>query len=171
MAVAVYAGTFDPVTFGHLDIIHRAAAVYDRLVVTTTEGMSKAPLFSLEERLELLRANLARAANIEVLPFTGLLVEFVRSLGAPVIVRGLRAASDFESEFEMAMMNRSLAPDIETVFFVTSPQFMFVSSTLIREIAFGGGDIDPFVPPTVRDAIIEKLSRLGIEQQRPGGKG
>jgi pantetheine-phosphate adenylyltransferase len=161
MTVAVYAGTFDPVTFGHLDIIRRAAGVFDRIVVTATEGISKTPVFTLEERIDLLAVNLRNDPNVVVLPFTGLLVDFVRSIGAKVIVRGLRAASDFEYEFEMAMMNRSLAPDIETAFFVTSPQYMFVSSTLIREIAFGGGDITPFVPPSVRDAIITKLARPG----------
>lgn len=160
MAIAVYAGTFDPPTFGHLDMIRRAADVYDRLVVTTTETASKQPMFSLEERLDLLRTNLAQDTNIVVLPFTGLLVDFVRSIGAKVIVRGLRAASDFEYEFEMAMMNRSLAPDIETVFMVTSPQFMFVSSTLIREIAYAGGGISPFVPPSVENAIMSRLGRL-----------
>lgn len=161
MSIAVYAGTFDPVTFGHLDMIHRAAAVYARVVVTTTEVTSKQPMFSLAERLELLRGNLDHERNIEVIPFSGLLVDFVRSIGAKVIVRGLRAASDFEYEFEMAMMNRSLAPDIETTFMVTSPQYMFVSSTLIREIGSAGGDVSPFVPPSVKDAIMIKLGRLG----------
>lgn len=163
MAVAVYAGTFDPVTYGHLDIIRRAASVYERLVVTTTEGVSKVSMFSLEERLQLLHGTLDGDPNVVVLPFTGLLVDFARSVGARVIVRGLRAASDFEYEFEMAMMNRSLAPDIETVFFVASPQYMFVSSTLIREIAHGGGDITPFVPVKVSDAIINKLAGPGID--------
>ena len=163
MAVAVYAGTFDPVTYGHLDIVRRASSVYERLVVTTTEGISKDSMFSLEERLELLRATLDGDKNVVVTPFEGLLVNFARSIGARVIVRGLRAASDFEYEFEMAMMNRSLAPDIETVFFVASPQYMFVSSTLIREIAHGGGDITPFVPVTVSNAIMTKLAGPGTD--------
>ena len=162
MATAVYAGTFDPVTFGHLDIINRAAEVFGKLIVATTENVNKKALFSLEERIALLRGNLDGEPQIEVREFSGLLVDFVRSVGARVVVRGLRAAGDFDYEFEMAMMNRSLAPDIETVFFVTSPQFMFVSSTLIREIAARGGNIDPFVPPTVRDAIIQKLSQLRL---------
>jgi pantetheine-phosphate adenylyltransferase len=161
MATAVYAGTFDPVTLGHLDIVRRAAAVYDRLLVTSTEGSSKEPMFTLEARLELLREVVQPIDNAEVTQFTGLLVDFAREAGAKVIVRGLRAASDFDYEFEMAMMNRSMAPDIETVFFVTSPAFMFVSSSLIKEIALGGGDISPFVPDIVRNAIIE---RLGLPQ-------
>jgi pantetheine-phosphate adenylyltransferase len=158
-STAVYAGTFDPVTFGHLDIIARSAEVFSRLIVATTDNINKSELFSLDERLALLRSNIDNEPRIEVQSFEGLLVDFVRHVGAKVIVRGLRAAADFDYEFEMAMMNHSLAPDVETVFFVTSPQFMFVSSKLIREIAFRGGDISPFVPPSVRDAIISKLGR------------
>lgn len=161
MTTAVYAGTFDPVTLGHLDIVRRAATVYRRLVVTATEGSSKQPMFPLDARLDLLREVVRGVDSVEVKSFSGLLVDFARELGAKVIVRGLRAASDFEYEFEMAMMNRSMAPDIETVFFVTSPAFMFVSSSLIKEVAMAGGDIAPFVPDVVRNAII---NRLGLPQ-------
>lgn len=161
MTTAVYAGTFDPVTLGHLDIVKRAATVYDKLVVTATEGSSKQPMFPLDARLDLLRDVVRGVDSVEVKSFSGLLVDFARELGAKVIVRGLRAASDFEYEFEMAMMNRSMAPDIETVFFVTSPAFMFVSSSLIKEVAMAGGDIAPFVPDVVRNAII---NRLGLPQ-------
>jgi len=161
MATAVYAGTFDPVTLGHLDIVRRAATVYERLVVTATEGSSKLTMFPLETRLDLLRSVVQPVGNVEVKAFSGLLVDFARESGAKVIVRGLRAASDFEYEFEMAMMNRSMAPDIETVFFVTSPAYMFVSSSLIKEIATAGGDISQFVPDIVRNAII---NRLGLPQ-------
>lgn len=157
MATAVYAGTFDPVTLGHLDIARRAAAVYDNVVLTCTEAASKTPMFELDTRLSLLRETTSDIPNVQVEPFSGLLVDFARSKGAKVLVRGLRAASDFEYEFEMAMMNRSMAPDIETVFFVTSPAYMFVSSSLIKEIARAGGDIAPFVPDLVRNAIITKL--------------
>lgn len=157
MLKAIYAGTFDPPTLGHLDIIRRAAAVHDELVVTTTETPSKTPLFSVAERISLLRQMTVDIPNVPVEPFTGLLVDYARKHGAKVLVRGLRAASDFEYEFKMAMMNRSLAPELETVFFVASPEYMFISSTLIREIAFGGGKIDTFVSQNVLDAIIAKL--------------
>lgn len=159
MAKAVYAGTFDPVTFGHLDIITRAAEVFDQLVVTTTDNINKQPLFPLEERLKMLRDVLDSRSGIEVRPFSGLLVDFAREIGARVLLRGLRAAADFDYEFEMGLMNRELEPRIETVFFLTRPQYMFVSSQLIKEIALKGGDVSPFVPPAVQDAIIAKLGR------------
>ncbi|MCB1216498.1 pantetheine-phosphate adenylyltransferase [bacterium] len=158
MATAVYAGTFDPVTFGHLDIIGRSAQVFERLIVATTHSHSKNPLFSLEERVDLLRRSVAgMPGEIEVRSFSGLLVDFARTVDASVLVRGLRAAGDFDYEFQMAMMNRALAPEIETSFFVTNPRYMFVSSSLIREIAAAGGPLDEFVTPLVRDAIISRL--------------
>jgi len=159
MTKAVYAGTFDPVTFGHLDIIGRALDVFDELVVTTTQNVNKSSMFSLEERLSLLKQTLGDNPGIEITHFSGLLVDYARQVGASVLVRGLRAAADFDYEFEMALMNRELAAEIESVFFVTRPKYMFVSSSLIREVAIKGGDINPFVPPAVRDAIITKLSR------------
>lgn len=159
MAKAVYAGTFDPVTFGHLDIISRGAEVFEQLVVTTTDNINKQPLFPLEERLAMLREVLDSRPGIEVRPFSGLLVDFAKECGAQVLLRGLRAAADFDYEFEMGLMNRELAPQIETVFFLTRPQYMFVSSQLIKEIAMKGGDVSPFVPPVVQDAIIHKLGR------------
>jgi len=159
MTKAVYAGTFDPVTFGHLDIISRGAEVFDELVVTTTDNINKEPLFKLDERLAMLREVLDSRPGIEVLPFNGLLVNFALEVGAQVLLRGLRAAADFDYEFEMGLMNRELAPQIETIFFLTRPQYMFVSSQLIKEIAMKGGDVSPFVPPAVQDAIILKLGR------------
>jgi pantetheine-phosphate adenylyltransferase len=159
MGTAVYAGTFDPVTYGHLDIICRAAKAYDRLIVTTTYTPIKNTLFSLEERIDLLQQSLKDSPRVSVQPFKGLLVDFVKEVNARVIVRGLRAASDFEYEFEMATMNRSMAPEIETVFLVASPEYMFISSSLIREIAYAGGAIDKFVPAPVKDAIINKVCR------------
>lgn len=166
MTRALYAGSFDPVTYGHLDIVQRAAEVFDELIVCTTHNVNKRELFSLEERLELLRETISglpgergSRCKINVDSFNGLLVDFAKAQGAQVLVRGLRAASDFDYEFEMAMMNRQLEHDIETVFFVTSPQYMFVSSSLIREIAFSGGDVGPFVPIKVKNAIMSKLDK------------
>ena len=156
---AVYAGTFDPVTFGHLDIIGRALEVFDELVVTTTDNLNKTAMFTLEERLAMLRETLADKPRVTVTTFHGLLVDYAREIEAKVLVRGLRAAADFDYEFEMALMNRELAHQIESVFFVTRPIYMFISSSLIREVAIKGGDITPFVPENVRDAIISKLSR------------
>ena len=157
MTKAVYAGTFDPLTFGHLDIIKRASGVFDDLVVAATDNPGKAPMFSLDERLAMIEGILGTDTRISVQTFSGLLVDFIRKVGARVVVRGLRAASDFDYEFEMATMNRTLDKDMETVFFVSSPEFMFVSSSLIREIAQAGGDITPYVPTGVRDAIMSKL--------------
>jgi pantetheine-phosphate adenylyltransferase len=159
MLTAVYAGTFDPVTYGHLDIISRAAAVYGRVVVATTENVSKRPLFSVEERLEQLRLTLDGQANVELASFSGLLVDFARAVGARIIVRGLRAASDFDYEFEMALMNRSLAPEVETSFFVASPEYTFVSSSMIKEVARNGGDVSRFVPPNIQNAIMQRLGQ------------
>ncbi|MDQ3023119.1 MAG: pantetheine-phosphate adenylyltransferase [bacterium] len=159
MLTAVYAGTFDPVTHGHLDIIRRAAALYERLIVAIPGESAKQPLFSLERRLELLRAELDGQSGIEVASFEGLLVDYARNAGARLLLRGLRASSDFEYEFQMALMNRALAPDIETVFMITRPEYMFISSSLIREVARSGGDITKFVPERVRTAIIGELGQ------------
>lgn len=158
MDTAVYAGTFDPVTFGHLDIVRRARAVCSRLIVATTNTVSKQPLFTLDQRLGLLREALVDLPEVEVSSFSGLLVDFCRQVGARTIVRGLRAVSDFEYEFEIAMMNRSLGADIETVFLIASPEYMFVSSSLIRAVAASGGSVSQFVPPHVQDAIIRRLA-------------
>jgi pantetheine-phosphate adenylyltransferase len=159
MTAAIYAGSFDPVTYGHLDIIRRAAEIYRPLYVATTSNTGKNPMFDPEERIALMRRALNGAGHIEVEAFDGLLVEFARLRGAKVLIRGLRAAADFDYEFGMAMMNRALAPEIETVFFVTDPRYMFISSSLIRQLAQAGGDVGSFVPPVVRDAIMDKFSR------------
>jgi pantetheine-phosphate adenylyltransferase len=158
MSIAVYAGSFDPVTHGHLDIIRRASQTFEKLVVVTTEQTGKQTLFSLEERLSMLSQTAADFANVEVRSFDSLLVDYARRIDASVIVRGLRAAGDFEYEFQMAMMNRSMAPDIETVFLVASSDYMFVSSSLVKQIAEAGGDVSLFVPDFVENAIINKLS-------------
>jgi pantetheine-phosphate adenylyltransferase len=158
MPTALYAGTFDPVTFGHLDIIERASASFERLIVATTEDTGKSMMFGLEERLSLLRSATVGLDGVVCEAFTGLLADFARLQGATLLIRGLRASADFEYEFEMALMNRALAPDIETVFMVTRPEYMFVSSSMIKAVARVGGDISQFVPSIVRDAIIRRLA-------------
>lgn len=157
MATALYPGTFDPVTNGHLDILQRASRVFERVVVSASEASHKTCAFSLEERLSLLRTVAGQLPNVEVMPFKGLVVECARQVGAGIIVRGLRQTTDFDYEFAMATMNTRLAPDIETLFLVASSQYHYLSSSLVREIAALGGDISQFVPPEVEDAIISKL--------------
>ena len=147
--LAIYPGTFDPMTRGHEDLVRRAAPLFEKLLVGIAESPAKRPLFTLNERIEIAHEVLGDIANVEVVGFNTLLMNFVRERGAKVILRGLRAASDFEYEFQMAGMNRSLYPDIETVFMTPSDQFMFVSATMIREIARLGGDVSKFVHPSV----------------------
>ncbi len=155
---ALYPGSFDGVTFGHLDIVRRAARHYGLVTVAVAENSGKrSPTFSVPERVEMLSHCLAEMGNVEVRSFPGLTVEFAASIGADVILRGLRAVSDFEFEFQMAMMNENLAPDITTLFMVPSPQFSFVSSSLVKEIARYGGDVSHFVPANVAAAIAERM--------------
>ena len=146
---AVYPGTFDPMTLGHADLMRRAARLYDRLVLAVAAGHHKRTMFTIAERLEMAREIAAPYPNVEVMAFRGLLRDFVVGLGAKVVVRGLRAVSDFEYEFQMAGMNRQLMPDVETVFMTPSDQFQFVSGTFVREIATLGGDVSKFVAPSV----------------------
>jgi len=146
---AVYPGTFDPMTLGHADLMRRAARLYDRLVLAVAAGHHKRTMFTIAERLEMAQEIAAPFPNIEVMAFRGLLRNFVVDLGAKVVVRGLRAVSDFEYEFQMAGMNRQLMPDVETVFMTPSDQFQFVSGTFVREIATLGGDVSKFVAPSV----------------------
>jgi pantetheine-phosphate adenylyltransferase len=159
---AVYPGTFDPVTNGHLDIIGRAARLCSHLVVGVAINIGKGPLFPLEERVELVRAETEAIATrtgtrVEVVPFEGLLVEFARQVGAGAIVRGLRAVSDFDYEFQMAGMNHRLAPDIETVFLMASETNQFISSRFVKEIARLGGDVASFVPPLTLARTLERV--------------
>ena len=147
--LAIYPGTFDPMTRGHEDLVRRAAPLFENMLVAIAESPGKRPFFSLTERIEIAREVLGDMENVTVVGFNTLLMNFVREQGAKVILRGLRAASDFEYEFQMAGMNRSLFPDIETVFMTPSDQFMFVSATMIREIARLGGDVSKFVHPCV----------------------
>ncbi len=158
---AVYPGTFDPLTRGHEDLVRRASSLYDSLVVGIADSRAKKPFFTLHERVELAREVLADVKNVEVVGFSGLLIAFVREHGARVILRGLRAVSDFEYEFQLAGMNRNLYPDVETVFLTPGEQHMFISATLVREIASLGGDVSKFVHPLVRKALVEKVRSLG----------
>jgi len=156
--IAVYPGSFDPVTRGHEDLIRRSLAFVDRVVVGVAVNVAKQPLFTLEERVGLLR-DTVRLPGVEVQSFDGLLVEFARRVGASVIVRGLRAVSDFEYEFQMALMNRTLDPKLETVFLVPAFDLTYLSSSLVREVARFGGDVSQLVQPVVQQALRNKFGR------------
>ena len=159
MTKAMYPGTFDPITNGHQDLVRRAAAIFEDVTVAIAANPGKAPLFTLEERVALARAVLADIPNAMVTGYTGLTVEFARQHGIGVVVRGLRAVSDFEFEFQLATMSRHLNGAVETVFLTPSEQFSFVSSTLIREIASLGGNVREFVHPIVVEALAERFSK------------
>ena len=159
MSRAVYAGTFDPVTFGHTDVAARAAQVFDHLTLAVAEDPRKKLLFSTAERLELAKAAVAGLKNVDVVPFSGLLVDWARARGIHTLIRGLRAFSDFEYEFQMALTNRKLAPDIETMFLMPNEDYSYVSSSMVREIAALGGDVDQFVPAPVAAALKRKLAQ------------
>lgn len=159
MKKAIYPGTFDPVTVGHVDVIRRAAHIFDNLVVAVAKSTRKNTWFSLEERVQLVREASADLKNVEVTTFDGLLVDFVRKSNVGVVVRGLRAFSDFDYEFHMALTNRKLAPDIETVFLMTSEAFSYVSSSSVREIWGLGGDTSDFVPACVLKALEAKREK------------
>ena len=156
--VAVYPGSFDPITKGHEDLIHRSLEFVDQLIVAVAVNVAKQPLFSLEERVALIKQAVPDK-RLEVQSFEGLLAEFAKKVGASVIIRGLRAVSDFEYEFQMALMNRNLAPKIETVFLVPAFDLTFVSSSLVREVARHGGDVSQLVHPAVHRALQQKLAR------------
>jgi pantetheine-phosphate adenylyltransferase len=152
----MYPGTFDPITLGHEDLVRRACRIFDHVVVAIAANPSKEPMFSLEERVELARASMTDINNIEVSGYEGLTVDFARDNGLGVIMRGLRAVSDFEYEFQLANMNRHLADDVETAFLTPNENYNFISSSLVREICSMGGDISEFVSPVVNDALIER---------------
>ncbi len=156
--IAVYPGTFDPITLGHEDIVRRAANLFDEVIVAVAGSTNKSTLFSLEERVSLAQNIFADSPNVKVVGFNGLLMQFVQDQGAQMVIRGLRATSDFEYEFQLAGMNRKLYPQFETLFLTPSEQFMFISSSLVREVATLGGDVHPFVSSTVETAIKQKLS-------------
>jgi pantetheine-phosphate adenylyltransferase len=158
MLKVVYPGTFDPLTRGHEDIVRRAARLFDRVIVGVADSVAKRPFFTTKERVDMARAVLAPFANVEVASFSSLLMDFVHAQDARVILRGLRAASDFEYEFQMAGMNRNLYPEVETLFLTPSEEYMFVSATIVREIATFGGDASPFVHPVVLAKLRAKVA-------------
>ncbi len=155
--IAIYPGTFDPLTSGHSDLIQRARPMFDKVIVAVAGRSSKTPLFNLDERIALARTVLADLDNVEVCGFNSLLVDFAREQNAKVIIRGLRAVSDFEYEFQLASMNRKMAQDIETLFLMPSEQYAFISSTLVKEVASLNGDISAFVHASVHQAIKQKF--------------
>jgi pantetheine-phosphate adenylyltransferase len=157
----MYPGTFDPVTNGHLDLVRRAAKLFDRVVVAVAASPNKTPMFTLDERISMARTALADVANITVDGYAGLTVDYVRQHGLRVIIRGLRAVSDFEYEFQLATMNRHLRSEVETIFLTPAEEYTFVSSTFVREIGVLGGNISPFVPPGVAAALARKRASPG----------
>ena len=155
----LYPGTFDPITHGHTDLVERAARLFDEVIIAVAASPKKDPLFSLEQRVELAREVTAHLPNVKVYGFSNLLAHFVKEVEANVLMRGLRAVSDFEYEFQLANMNRKLAPDVESLFLTPCEQYSFISSTLVREIAALDGDISQFVHPVVAKALAERLKR------------
>lgn len=157
--IAIYPGTFDPVTYGHLDLLDRAARIFDRVIVGVAVNQNKKTLFSLEERVAMTAQVLTNHTNVEVQGFNSLLLDFAKQHGANVILRGLRAVADFDYEFQLASMNRFLNPTIESLFLMPAEKYMYISSSLVREIAVLGGDITGFVPPSIAQALHKKLQQ------------
>ena len=155
---AVYPGTFDPFTKGHEDLVRRAASLFDEVIVAVADSQAKNPLFSLEDRVKIAKEVVTPFGNVSVAGFSGLLMDFIRKNQAKIVVRGLRAVSDFEYEFQLAGMNRNLYPDVETLFLTPAEQYTFISGTMVREIALLGGDVSPFVNPLVLQYIQKRLS-------------
>ena len=160
MKRALTPGTFDPITSGHLDVIARASQLMDEVIVAVADSQKKGPLFTLEERVELVRQATAHLSNVRAVPFRGLLVDLAKELDATVVVKGLRAITDFEYEFQMTAMNYQLSPQLETLFIMSPPQYMYLSSSIVREISKMGGDIEQFVPPCVYEALKKKYANL-----------
>ncbi len=159
LRVAVYPGTFDPVHLGHLDVIKRGSSLVDRLVVAVGDNPEKAPLFNQQERVDLIKASTKAYSNVEVLPFHGLAVRFLREIGARVMLRGIRTTSDMEYEFTMSIMNAMMDSEIETIFLMAKEHYSHVSGTLLRQIAYMGGNLDPFVPPEIRDVLVARAKK------------
>ena len=160
MAVAVYPGSFDPVTLGHQDIIERSSKIMDRVIVGVLKNNSESPLFSVEERVNMLKSVTGHLSNIEILAFDGLLVDFVRQCHADVIVRGLRAITDFEYELQMSQTNRVISPGIDTIFLTTNLKYSYLSSSIVKEIAMYHGDISAFVDPDIAEKVLEKAKAV-----------
>ena len=158
MLRAIYPGSFDPVTFGHLDMITRSAKIVDELIVGVLYNNAKSPLFSLEERVKILEETVKNIPNIRVIPFEGLLVDFAKKMEAKMIIRGLRAITDFEYELQMAQMNRVIAPEIDTLFLTTNLKYAYLSSSIAKEVAMYGGDISAFLDPAVEREVQKKCS-------------
>ena len=158
---AIYPGTFDPMTLGHEDLIRRAARLFDTVILAVADSRTKKPFFTLDERVDIARRVLRDVRNVEVVGFSGLLMKFVREHKARVVIRGLRAVSDFEYEFQLAGMNRGLYPDVETVFMTPGEQYMFISATIVREISTLGGDVRKFVRPLVAQRLKDKAGKRG----------
>lgn len=159
MRLAIYPGTFDPITNGHLDIIERGAQLFDRLTVAVTNNLSKNPVFATQERMDMIRSVTAHLPNVEVDSFSGLLVDYAASRGACALLRGLRAISDFEYEFQMALVNRKLSHGIATVFLMAHEKYTYLNSTIVKEVAKLGGDVDSFIQPLVKERLREKFPR------------
>lgn len=157
--IAIYPGTFDPITNGHLDLIRRSAKLFDKVVVGVAASASKKPLFSLEQRVELAKEVTADLENVEIHGFSGLLVDFAKAENASVLIRGLRAVADFEYEFQLAGMNRHLHPEMETIFLTPAQEYTFISSSLVKDVAFHGGNVSEFLQPCVEQAVKAQLAK------------
>ncbi|MEO0091945.1 MAG: pantetheine-phosphate adenylyltransferase [candidate division WOR-3 bacterium] len=162
MRKAVFPGSFDPITNGHIDVVKRALKLFDKIIIAVAKREEKSPIFTLAEREELIKKATKNISRIEVKSFEGLLVDFVRKEKACAIIRGLRTISDFDYEFQMALTNRKIAPEIETIFFLASEQYAYLSATLIKEIGRMGGDLKEFVPKPVLPALYQKLKQKGL---------
>lgn len=161
MLRAIYPGSFDPVTYGHIDIMRRSCKIVDELIVGVLSNKAKIPLFSVEERVKMLKEVTKELPGVKIVPFEGLLIDFAKEMSAKMVVRGLRAVTDFEYELQMAQTNHKLAEDIETVFLTTSLEYSYLSSTIVKEVAAFGGDISQFVPEHVEEKIKSKITKKG----------
>ena len=159
MKIAVYPGTFDPITNGHIDIINRGLRIFDKIIVTVAVNPGKSPLFNLEERIEMIEKSVGKIENVEVAQFQGLIADYLKSVDAIAMIRGLRAISDFEYEFQMSLMNRKLNDKVETVFLMPAQEYIHLNSTLIKEVSSFNGDITEYVPKNVEDKLNEKFGR------------